>query len=145
MAQSTKLTHWFIYYWEFWSKAFIFNATATRSQYWIPWLINNVLFFGYGFITGQWQHFAKYGSVRLGLAPPNSLVHAVIILLVMTVLLIATIGQFTSRARRLHDLNLSNWLILLLIFPLAGNLVLFILNLMPSKTITLWGMNQSDY
>jgi uncharacterized membrane protein YhaH (DUF805 family) len=63
----------------------------------------------------------------------------------MTVLLIAAIGQFTSRARRLHDLNLSNWLILLLIFPLAGNLVIFILNLMPSKTNTLWGMNQSDY
>ncbi|MCP9332747.1 DUF805 domain-containing protein [Lentilactobacillus hilgardii] len=105
-------------------------------KYWIPWLINNVLFFGYGFITGQWQRFAKYDSVHLGLAPPNSLVHAIIILLVMTILPITAIDLSTSRARRLHDLNLSNWLILLLIFPLAGNLVLFILNLMPSKTNT---------
>lgn len=69
-------------------------------KYWIPWLINNVLFFGYGFITGQWQRFAKYGSVHLGLAPPNSLVHAIIILLVMTILPITAIDQSGSSASR---------------------------------------------
>jgi uncharacterized membrane protein YhaH (DUF805 family) len=48
------------------------------------------------------------------------------------------------RARRLHDTNRSNWWILIAIVPLIGQIWLFILFLLPSKSDTRWPVNQSD-
>lgn len=145
MTQSAKQFHPFMAYLEFWPKAFVFNATATRSQYWIPWITNRLIFFGYCLVTQQWQHYTKYGSVNLGLAPPDSIPRAIIVLIAMGICLVVIIGQFTLRARRLHDLNLSNWFILLFLVPVVGNIIMFVLMLMPTKANPRWWINQSNY
>ena len=55
------------------------------------------------------------------------------------------LANFSVRARRLHDRNHSNWLILLFLIPIIGYLVILIVLLLPSKSDTRWLINQSDY
>lgn len=48
------------------------------------------------------------------------------------------IAIFTATIRRLHDLNMSAWWVLLVVIPFIGSLVLIILMFLPQKDVSKW-------
>lgn len=123
------------YYQEFWTKLFVFNATATRAQYWTAYIINGIVIWLYAVLTHQ-QGYLHNGHYALSLSA-NSLIFGILLLL-------AWCANFTVRARRLHDSNHSNWWLLISIIPLIGGIWLFILLLLPTQKNARWSINQSE-
>lgn len=122
-------------YLEFWTKITVFNATATRAQYWTAFIVNGIVIWLYALLTGQSayfqnDHFGFFSSL-------NAMIFGLLLLL-------AWIANFTIRARRLHDSNHSNWWLLITVVPVIGNLWLFILLLMPTVDNQRWPLNQSQ-
>lgn len=66
-------------YLAFWTKAFVFTGKATRLQYFIPWIINTIIFETYCFATNQWRtglllqpikfHLGDYPGLNLAQFP----------------------------------------------------------------------------
>lgn len=121
---------------EYFTKMFVFGASATRKQFWIPyftiWIITAIV----RLATGANDFTNTQGEFELEL---NGRAIAFGIYLV-----VVWIASFTLKARRLHDTNRSNWWILIELIPIIGWIWLFILFLLPSKQNTRWPMNQSD-
>ncbi|GAX08347.1 membrane protein [Secundilactobacillus silagincola] len=122
-------------YLDYWSKLTVFNATATRKQYWTAYIINAVVVWLYAVLTHQSQYLVS-GHYEIA-ANLNSIVFGLILILVW-------IANFTIRARRLHDGNHSNWWLLISIIPVLGVIWLFILLLMPTVENQRWPLNQSQ-
>ncbi|MCD2257369.1 DUF805 domain-containing protein [Agrilactobacillus fermenti] len=123
-------------YREYWRKMFVFNATATRKQYWSAVIINYIVIGLYAFLSGQWRNFDDYGRFQMNLSI-GSLIFGLLLLLVW-------IANFTIRARRLHDTDRSNWWILITILPLIGSIWFFILLILPSRPSRRWPLNQTE-
>lgn len=121
---------------EYFTKMFVFNARATRKQFWIPYFATIVISALLAWATGAYKYFdANYVfHYQLTTGATIWLIYAIIV----------WIANFTMRARRLHDTNRSNWWILIAIVPLIGQIWLFVLFLLPSKSDTRWPVNQSD-
>ncbi|GKT04076.1 DUF805 domain-containing protein [Furfurilactobacillus entadae] len=123
-------------YQEFWRKMFVWDATATRSQYWIPWFINIVVVAVVGWLT----------DVNPNTFSPDYLIHhfsgPTLLFGIFAVLI--WLAEFTIRARRLHDTGRSNWWILLYALPIIGWIWFFILMLLPSRQNDRWDVNQTD-
>lgn len=120
----------------YWQKMFVFDATATRVQYWWAVIINYIIVGLYAFGTNQSQYINASGDYQMAWNA-NSMIFALILGLVW-------LANFTIRARRLHDTNRSNWWILISIIPVIGQIWLFILLVLPSKANDRWPANQSE-
>ncbi|MFC6323067.1 DUF805 domain-containing protein [Companilactobacillus baiquanensis] len=121
-------------YFDFWKKMTVFNATATRSQYWIPTIANYFLLAIYYELTNQAQYVVN-GTYNMHLTI-NSITFVIITALLW-------LANFTVRARRLHDINKSNWWMLIELVPLIGFIWLFILMITASRP-SRWTINQAD-
>lgn len=87
-------------YHDYWSKMTVFNATATRKQYWTAYIINTIVVGLYALLTHQSQYYVN-GHYQIA-ANANSIIFGLILFLVW-------VANFTIRARRLHDSNHTNW------------------------------------
>lgn len=117
----------------------IMDASATRSQYWWPQIINYLILFAYAVLTGTFSY--------IEVDPQNEIFRVswsltTIVFFVLSVFV--WLANFTVRARRLHDRDHSNWWILFYIVPGIGNLIILITLILPSKEQTRWPINQSD-
>ncbi|MBO0810656.1 MAG: DUF805 domain-containing protein [Microlunatus sp.] len=108
-----------------------FDGRASRSEYWWYALFNVIvlavlyaLAIGLGLATGE--NVTSAGG-ELG---PAFWPFAV---LIMIFLLGSIIPGMSITMRRLHDQDLSGWLLLLAVIPEVGGLVLIILAILPSK------------
>ncbi|WP_173021186.1 DUF805 domain-containing protein [Secundilactobacillus folii] len=122
-------------YLEFWTKITVFNATATRSQYWTAYIANAIIIWLYALASGElWAFRGDFSHLGASL---NSLFFILLLIL-------DWIANFTIRARRLHDSDHSNWWLLITVVPVIGNLWLFVLLLMPTIDNQRWPLNQSQ-
>ena len=108
-----------------------FTGRASRSEYWWVVLANTVVWFVLsivGFLAGLPGSTTDYdGTLEPG---PGFIPFG----FVLAVLLFGTIVPFLSLgARRLHDIDLSGWLLLINLFPYLGAFVIFILSLLGPK------------
>lgn len=126
----------FLAYKEYWQNITVMNATATRSQYWWPQVVNYLVLFLYGLITNIGQYYDPNRDIITNMSLP-----AVIFLVLSFAIWLA---NFTVRARRLHDINLSNWWILLYLIPIIGGLIMFVLLILPTKRPSRWTINQAE-
>ncbi|MGO2082486.1 DUF805 domain-containing protein [Vagococcus sp.] len=127
-------------YKEYWNNMSLMNATATRSQYWWPQVLNYFVLVLYSVLTKAYRYidFMSDGT--------NIIKEWNIITIVFMILsLLIWLANFTVRARRLHDRDHSNWWILFYLIPLIGQIVIFVTLILPSKTETRWSANQSEY
>ena len=119
---------------EVFSKYGVFRGRATRSEFWwwqlflflVPGLTILLGFILAGVAGAQEQ---TYGSSSEGMT-----VFAGLLLfaagLVGLAFLVPTIAV---SVRRLHDMDLSGWLYLIILIPSVGGIILFVMMLMPSK------------
>jgi len=122
-------------YIEYWSKLTVFNATATRKQYWTAYIINAIVIWLCSVLTHQSQYMVN-GHYEIA-ANTNSVIFGLILALVW-------LANFTIRARRLHDSNHSNWWLVISVIPVIGTIWLFVLLLMPTVDNQRWPLNQSQ-
>ncbi|MFT8401947.1 MAG: DUF805 domain-containing protein [Lentilactobacillus diolivorans] len=132
-------------YIEFWTKAFVFTGKATRLQYFIPWIINTGIFETYCFVTHQWRSGLLLQPLKchLGIIP-DSIWHSILLLLFFTFIVFVGIADFTQRARRFHDVGISNWLVLVSLIPLLGPIIVLLVTVAPSRADLRWPINQSE-
>lgn len=123
-------------YKEFWQNITLWNATATRSQYWWPIIFNYI-------IGGLVYFIVNFVTIS---QPSNSesLGWSLSVIIFFIYLVLAWIAAFSLRVRRLHDTNHSGWWILIALIPLIGGIWLFILLIMPSVPNDRWPINQAD-
>lgn len=108
-----------------------FTGRASRSEYWWVVLANTVLYFVLGivgFLAGLPGSTTDYdGTLEPG---PGFIPFG----FVFAILFFGTIVPFLSLgARRLHDIDLSGWLLLINLVPYLGGFVIFILSLLGPK------------
>lgn len=107
----------------------VFSGRARRKEYWLYMLFNWIV----GFILG-----ALYGVfLGFGLKPgsgTNRSGHFVLVMLgyyffvlAYLYILATVVPSIAVSVRRLHDINLSGWWMLLSLIPLLGGLALLVL------------------
>ena len=108
-----------------------FTGRASRSEYWWVALASTVVYLGLGLvgaiagIPGATVHADGSSDPGPGFFPFTIL---------LALLFFATIvPNLSLGARRLHDVGLSGWLLLLVIVPYLGSLSLFVLSLLGPK------------
>lgn len=132
-------------YLAFWTKAFVFTGKATRLQYFIPWIINTIIFETYCFATNQWRTGLLLQPIKFHLGIiPDSIWHSFLLLLIFTLIVFALVADFTLRARRFHDAGISNWLVVAGLIPVFGPIFVLLVPLLPSRADLRWPINQSE-
>ena len=109
----------------FWKRMFDYQGVASRSQYWIPWLINLIITTILGVIARTvLNSISTYeglnGAAFLGF-------------LLIFITLIISIATFICAIRRLHDSNKSGFLVLLNLIPIIGGIIVLIFLLLPTQ------------
>ena len=89
------------------------NGRATRAEYWYFALFQVLIYFGLFIIFAM---FSRHPEV-----PANILSLALLI------------PSIAIGVRRLHDINMSGWLMLLILIPIVGAIILLLLFIQPSK------------
>ncbi|WP_057875091.1 DUF805 domain-containing protein [Liquorilactobacillus aquaticus] len=123
-------------YKEFWRNILTWNATATRSQYWWPIIINYILG---SIIAGILENLMGHPVEEIYSVGDLStnLVAKFIIFLVW-------LATLTLKARRLHDTDRSAGWIFITLVPIIGQIWLLVLFLLPSANNSRWTTNQSE-
>lgn len=108
----------------------VFSGRARRKEYWLYMLFNWIV----GFVLGAlYCIFLGFGSrPRLGSAARSG--HVVLVLvglyffmLAYLYILATLVPSIAVAVRRLHDIDLSGWWLLLSLIPLLGGLALLVL------------------
>ena len=123
-------------YREFWTKMFSWHATATRTQYWVPLIVNYFLVGILFSILENMQGHSIEDIYTVGDLSTN--------LTTRIVMIIVWIATFTLKARRLHDTNRSAGWIFIDLIPIIGNIWFFILMILPTTPESRWTLNQSN-
>lgn len=122
-------------YKEFWTKMFVWNGTATRTQYWIPIIINYFIGGILISIVEKIQGHSIEDIYNITDLTTNTVAKLIAILV--------WIATLTIKARRLHDTNRSAGWIFIQIVPLIGSIWFFILMILPTTSESRWIDNQS--
>lgn len=105
-----------------------FSGRSSRSEYWWLTLALFIASVVYGIILGIFSAGAY--DANTGTYSGGVIFVGVIGVIVMLALLVPSIAL---TVRRLHDVNLSGWLYLLVLIPSVGSLIIFIFTLLGSK------------
>jgi uncharacterized membrane protein YhaH (DUF805 family) len=118
----------------YFTKYVVFAGRASRSEYWWVALFHALVFIAGGVLIAVFQATAgtnRYGRVSEGTTLGADLViQALLIYSLVTILPNIALG-----IRRLHDLNMAGWFILLGLVPGAGSIALLVLTVLPSNPL----------
>jgi uncharacterized membrane protein YhaH (DUF805 family) len=111
----------------FFKKYATFSGRASRSEYWWWALVSLIVSIIINIITSTGTTTNASGAATPGPGAVIGMILAVIWGLGTIVPSLALL------ARRLHDVNLSAWLILLVLVPILGGLALLVMTILPSN------------
>lgn len=121
----------------FFKKYATFSGRASRSEYWWWALISFVVVFILNIIiaagsptTTETVTMSDSAQAVISANQPGAMVAGVLMLIWGLATLVPSLALI---ARRLHDANLSAWLILLGLVPILGGLALLVMMLLPSN------------
>lgn len=102
------------YYFEAFQKYAVFSGRATRSEFWFFFLFNLLATLLVGFVAGIIGALAGWDTVTTeGLAD--------------IYLLVVLLPWLALNVRRLHDIGLSGWWLLISLVPLLGTIAMLVL------------------
>lgn len=115
----------------FWRKYAVFNGRASRSEYWWWQLITGVVALVLSIISTS---VAASGMTMGADGTPEPGPGFAPFMIILGIWAIATvIPNLAVLVRRLHDANLSGWLVLLGIVPIIGGIAVLVFTLLPSQ------------
>ncbi|MCE5360789.1 MAG: DUF805 domain-containing protein [Acidithiobacillus sp.] len=106
-----------------------FNGRTHRAEFWWYVLATVIISFILAFIGGFLVGFSATLSHGDMGSTWNYIFYAPFVLFMIALI----IPNLAIEVRRLHDINLSGWWILLTLVPYIGSIVILILMLLPSK------------
>lgn len=108
-------------YLDFWKRYFDFSGRSTRTQYFVPVIINYIILslLSYNSITSVYKYAIEGGSYSLPTVGSVGMFGAIFALLTI-------IPSFAVLIRRLHDTDRSGFNILWNLIPVMGQIVLLI-------------------
>lgn len=111
----------------------VFFGRASRSEYW--WIaLLSIVVYGVGVAVAGATQITTAGVSHFGGAVTDvSMVSGLIGTFLLVFFLAMTLPAISLSVRRLHDVGLSGWFILLGLVPVLGSITLFILFLLPSN------------
>lgn len=111
-----------------------FTGRASRAEYWWWALVGGVVGIVLNIIisAGMVSTRSTYGSYSYATPTPGPVSVIGYILLALWVLAFI-VPSLALTVRRLHDVNMSGWMILLGLIPFVGGLILLILTVLPPK------------
>ncbi|MEY2343118.1 DUF805 domain-containing protein [Acidithiobacillus sp. IBUN Pt1247-S3] len=104
---------------------FRFDGRMARAEFWWFTLCNFLIIFAFVILAGIFGAFA---------AGEHSLFSSFVILIYALYMLAILLPSLGAQARRLHDVDLSAWLLLLNLIPYIGAIALTIIYIFPAKT-----------
>ncbi|WMJ23647.1 DUF805 domain-containing protein [Paludicola sp. MB14-C6] len=107
-------------YFEFWKLGFQFNGVSTRSEYWIPFLINLAII------------SLLYLSFKMS---SNETVAVIFGFITLAFVLFSLIPDLAITVRRLHDANKSGAWFFISFIPYIGEFILFVILCFPTVKI----------
>lgn len=111
----------------------VVSGRASRSEYWWIALLSLVIYGVGGALAGVFQ-VATAGTNAYGDVSDETTFGAGLISSLLFLYFLATIlPNIGLGVRRLHDVSLSGWVILIGIVPFFGSLILFVLSLLSSN------------
>ncbi|EPC71317.1 Inner membrane protein yhaI, partial [Lacticaseibacillus paracasei subsp. paracasei Lpp41] len=102
-----------------------FSGTASRREFWWPWLLNVIV--GYVIMTILFNIFGMNVTRVLNFQPGKETFLASLINFIIF------IANWSLSVRRLHDTDRSGWWVLLWYVPIIGQIWLLIYFLLPTK------------
>lgn len=108
-----------------------FDGRASRSEYWWFFLAKYAVLVGLGVLNGIQQ--TLFGRPNPDGSTQVNALGAVLLVLLFLLFFGLVVPSLSLLVRRLHDSNLSAWLILLNLFPVMGTVVLHALALAASS------------
>jgi uncharacterized membrane protein YhaH (DUF805 family) len=121
-----------------------FLGTTSRSEYWLFILYMLLVTAVFSLLAIAIIIFGSLGAVLLGANQGSSaavggvsasLIFLFIVLGIFCIWLLASIVPYiSSTVRRVRDAGLSGLFVLVIFIPAVGNIILFILTLLPSRT-----------
>lgn len=111
----------------FFKKYATFSGRASRSEYWWWALVSFIVGMIINIITSTGMTTTTSGAATVG---PSAVVG---IILAVVWGLATIVPSLALLARRLHDVNLSAWLILVVLVPFLGGLALLVMTILPSN------------
>ncbi len=115
----------------FWKKYAVFTGRASRSEYGWWSLVSGIIVLVLEILAriagGAGATVAANGTIVPG--PGEGFVMVLIVLWVLA----TVVPSLALLARRLHDVNLSTWFILIGLVPFLGGIALLIMSILPSK------------
>lgn len=127
------------YYLNPWKKYATFKGRATRAEYWIFTLVNNVIMgvllimaikqdsMIAGILTGDSYYMRSAGSH--GLSSSAVLELSLFCIFVLVVWL----PSLAVSVRRMHDIGRSGWFVLVVLIPYVGGIIFLVMSLMKSQ------------
>ena len=103
---------------------FRFDGRMSRAEFWWFTLCNFLIIFAFMILA------AIFGAFSVG---ERSTLGTLVILIYGLYILAILLPSISAQARRLHDVNLSAWLILLNLLPYIGGIILLIIYIFPAK------------
>ena len=117
----------------FFSRYATFAGRSSRSEYWWIALLNVVVLIGGPILAVVLQRLTagvdQYGEVSEKITFPAGLTGFIVVLYLLGTL----IPNLALSVRRLHDLNLSGWFVLLGLVPTIGGLALLVFAAFPGS------------
>ena len=111
----------------FFKKYAIFSGRASRSEYWWWALVSLIVGIVINIITSTGTTTNASGTAVTG---PGAIVGLILAVIWGLGTIVPSVALL---ARRLHDVNLSAWLILLVLVPFLGGLALLVMTILPSN------------
>lgn len=109
----------------------VFSGRASRSEYWWVALLNVLVYFGLGIVSGVVGTIGATPATAGGTDPgPFFSIPATLFGLFWLAIIVPSLAL---GVRRLHDANLAGWFLLLGLVPGVGSIILFIFALLPSN------------
>jgi uncharacterized membrane protein YhaH (DUF805 family) len=110
----------------FFKKYATFSGRASRSEYWWWMLLSVVVSIVLNVIIGAGSSTSSYGST----GGPGTAIGGILALIWG---LGTIIPGLALAVRRLHDVNMSGWLLLIALVPLLGAVALLVFMILPSS------------
>ena len=115
----------------FFKKYATFSGRASRSEYWWWTLVASVVAIVLNIITGAGGSAGATVAANGTAVPgPGLVVGGILALLWFLAVIVPSLALLV---RRLHDVNISGWLVLIILVPFLGALALFVISILPSN------------
>ena len=107
-----------------------FEGRMHRGEFWWFTLGNSLILYGFG---GFLLYATSGFSTKVSSGIPGNPLETIVAIILALYFLVIILPSLAAQVRRLHDVGLSGWFLLLYLIPYLGSLIILIMEILPSS------------